>query len=60
MKRGGHSARADEEEKMDPAEQAALRRLEQAVQRIQANRDRRTYLPGAAKRDPANPERRDW
>jgi hypothetical protein len=61
LTRGGQAGRANEEEKMDPTERAAARRLEQAVQRIQANRDRRTYLPGSVKEDPANlNNRRDW
>jgi hypothetical protein len=57
----GQAQRALDEEKMDPSERAAAQRLQQAIQRIQTNRDRRAVVPGPVKEDPTNLNRhRDW
>jgi hypothetical protein len=45
----------------DPTERAAVQRLQQAIQRIQTNRDRHATKPSAGRGDPANQNgRRDW
>jgi plasmid stabilization system protein ParE len=49
------------EEITDPTERIAAQRLQQAIQRIQTNRDRHAGKPGAGRGDPANQNgRRDW
>jgi hypothetical protein len=45
----------------DPTERAAALRLQQAIQRIQTNRDRHAAKPSSGRGDPANQDgRRDW
>jgi hypothetical protein len=49
------------EEITDPTERAAAQRLQQAIQRIQTNRDRHAAKPGPGGSDPASQSgRRDW
>jgi hypothetical protein len=59
----GEPGRAPEriEDITDPVERAAAQRLQQAIQRIQTNRDRHAPKPSAGRGDPANQDqRRDW